>query len=135
MHTCMYTQLGCVVRSLAVTESGSASESAADAQKKESVCEQPAEYSMHVSFRAHLAGHNCILKICQYSSLVFASRVLSGVADFPQKPFLVRKPILRNASAFRGPVTTTIPPILGWHDLSNATCLMRPHLFSTALLV
>ena len=23
---------------------------------------------------------------------------------------------------------------LGWHNLSNATCLMRPHLFSTALL-
>ena len=24
---------------------------------------------------------------------------------------------------------------LGWHCLSNATCLVRPHLFSTALLV
>ena len=26
-------------------------------------------------------------------------------------------------------------PEAGWHYLSNATCLMRPHLFSTALLV
>ena len=24
---------------------------------------------------------------------------------------------------------------IGWHYLSNATCLMQPHLFSTALLV
>ena len=24
---------------------------------------------------------------------------------------------------------------LGWHYLSNATCLIRPHLFSKALLV
>ena len=26
-------------------------------------------------------------------------------------------------------------PDLGWHYLSNATCLIRPHLFSTAFLV
>ena len=26
-------------------------------------------------------------------------------------------------------------PSVGWHDFSNATCLMRPHLFCTALCV
>ena len=28
-----------------------------------------------------------------------------------------------------------LAPSVGWHYLSNATCLMQPHLFSTALLV
>ena len=31
--------------------------------------------------------------------------------------------------------TSWFPSYFGWHYLSKATCLMRPHLFSTALLV
>ena len=34
-----------------------------------------------------------------------------------------------------GPIGRHLSESLGWHYLSNATCLMRPQVFSTALLV
>ena len=42
--------------------------------------------------------------------------------------------LLGHADAREGAQVNLDEVVLGWHYLSNATYLMRPHLFSTALL-
>ena len=53
--------------------------------------------------------------------------------------FAVPLPIVLKGDLRLGLIKVIVKPktadSFGWHYLSNTTCLMRPHLFSAALLV